>query len=255
MRITDATAIVTGASSGIGAALARALVDAGAVVALVARRAAPLDALVAALPAGRAAAFPCDVRDEDAVARTVDAVGTRLAPVDLLINNAGIGRYQSFLATDRAEAAAILETNLHGALYFLRATLPGMLARRHGHVVNVSSIAGRIGSRNHALYCASKFALAGLSESLGYELAGTGVGVTLVNPGIVETPFFDHDSFAAFPAAARARAIPPERVAAAIVRAVRRGTAEITVPRHFALGTVLKTLAPGLFRRVMRRHA
>ena len=123
------------------------------------------------------------------------------------------------------------------------------------HAVEADWQAGRIGSRNHAVYCATKFALAGFSESLVYELAGTGVGVTLVNPGIIATSFFDHASFAQFPARARRRAIAPEVVATAILRALRRGDAEVTVPAHFALGTILKTLAPGMFRRLMRRQA
>jgi len=255
MRIEGASALVTGASSGIGAALADALARAGATVALVARRADALATVAARLPAGRAEGFPCDVRDEAGVARTVAAVERRFGPIDLLVNNAGIGRYLPFLETAPEESAAILETNLHGALALTRAVLPGMLARGRGHVVNVASIAGRIGSRNHTIYCASKFALAGFSESLAQELEGTGVGVTLVNPGIIATGFFDHASFESFPSGARARAIAPARVADAIVRAVERELAEVTVPAHYRLGTILKTVAPGLFRRLMRRHA
>ncbi len=255
VEIAGATALVTGASSGIGAALARDLVAAGARVALVARRADLLEALAASLPGGTAAAFRCDVRDPAAVAATVGAVAERFGPVDLLVNNAGVGRYLSFLDTPPADVAEVFDTNLHAALHFTRAVLPGMLARRRGHVVNVASIAGRIGSRNHTIYCASKFALAGFSESLVYELEGTGVGVTLVNPGIIDTPFFDHASFASFPAQARARAIPPERVAAAIVRGVRRNATEVTIPSSYVIGTVLKTAAPNFFRRLMRRFA
>jgi uncharacterized protein len=255
VEIAGATALVTGASSGIGAALARELVAAGARVALVARRDDLLAALAASLPAGSAAAFRCDVRDPAAIAACVASVAERLGPVDLLVNNAGVGRYLSFLETPPDDVAAVFETNLHAVLNFTRAVLPGMLARRRGHVVNVASIAGRIGSRNHSIYCASKFALAGFSESLVYELEDTGVGVTLVNPGIIDTPFFDHASFASFPTHARARAIPPERVARAILRAVRRGTTEITVPASYVIGTVLKSAAPNLFRRLMRRFA
>ncbi len=255
VQIEGATALVTGASSGIGAALSRELARAGASVALVARRADLLANVVASLPPARSVAFPCDVRDAQAVAATVAEVKARFERVDLLVNNAGIGRYLSFLDTDAAETSAILDTNLHGALHFTRALLPDMLVRRHGHIVNVASIAGRIGSRNHAVYCASKFALVGFSESLAYDLDGTGVGITLVNPGLIDTPFFGHPSFASFPARARARAIAPERVAAAILDAVRRGRFEVTIPRHYALGTILKTIAPGLFRRLMQRYA
>ena len=255
VRIEGATALVTGASSGIGAALASDLAAAGASVALVARRADRLAEIVTTLPPGQSAAFPCDVRDAAAVAVTVAAVRERFGAIALLVNNAGIGRYLPFLETSAEEVAAILETNLHGALHFTRAVLPEMLARCHGHVVNVASIAGRIGARNHAVYCASKFALAGFSESLAYELEGTGVGITLVNPGIIDTAFFDHQSFADFPPHARARAIPPGVVSAAILRAVRRGRSEVTVPATYALGTVLKTIAPRVFRRLMRRYA
>ncbi len=255
VELADATALVTGASSGIGAAVSRALAAEGARVALVARRADLLERVAAGLPAGRAAVFRCDVRDPSAILATVAEVTARFGPVDLLVNNAGIGRYLSFLDTTPADVAAVLETNLHAALHFTRAVLPAMLARRRGRLVNVASIAARIGSRNHSVYCASKFALAGFSESLMYELEGTGVGVTLVNPGIIDTAFFDHASFGTFPAGARARAIAPERVAAAIVRAVRRERAEVTVPASYAIGTLLKTAAPELFRRLMRRFA
>lgn len=255
VQIAGATALVTGASSGIGASVARALVASGATVALVARRADRLDALAAEIGGGRAVPFVCDVRVPEQITATVDAIGTRLGPVDLLVNNAGIGRYLGFLESGPEDVAAVFETNLYAALHCTRAALPGMLARRRGHVVNVASIAGRIGSRNHTIYCASKFALAGFSESLALELDGTGVGVTLVNPGIIDTPFFDHASFVSFPKGARARAIPPERVAAAVVRAVLRDLPEVTVPSTYAIGTLLKTAAPRFFRHVMRRFA
>ncbi len=255
MEIADRVALVTGASSGIGAALSRDLVAAGASVAMVARGERRLADLVGALTPARSAAFPCDVRDPESVAETVEAVRRRFGAIDLLVNNAGIGRYRAFLDTPPEDVAAVLDTNLHGALHFTRRVLPEMLARRRGHVVNVASIAARIGSRNHTIYCASKFALAGFSESLAYELEGTGVGITLVNPGVIDTPFFDHESFAAFPAHARARAIPAAAVSAAIIRAVRRGDAEVTIPRSYALGTLLKTVAPGFFRRLMHRYA
>jgi short-subunit dehydrogenase len=255
VEIAGAVALVTGASSGIGASAARALADAGARVAIVARRVDRLTALAAERPDGVLVPFACDVRDPGAIAAMVAAVGDRLGPVDVLVNNAGVGRYLSFLDTAAEDVDAILETNLHAPLHATRMVLPGMLARRRGWIVNVASIAGRIGSRNHTIYCASKFALAGFSESLAAELEGTGVGVTLVNPGIIATPFFDHASFAAFPASARARAIPPERVAAAIVDAIRRERAEVTIPSTYVVGTLLKTAAPGVFRRLMRRFA
>lgn len=255
MEIAGATALVTGASSGIGAAIARALVAAGARVALVARRRDRLEALSGELGAERAVPFVCDVRDPDAITVTVTAATERFGSIDVLVNNAGVGRYLSFLESSPDDVAALFETNLYAAMRFTRAVLPGMLERRRGHLVNVASIAGRIGSRNHSIYCATKFGLAGFSESLALELAGSGVGVTLVNPGIIDTAFFDHASFTTFPRGARARAIPPERVAAATVRAIRRNLSEVTVPATYVVGTLLNTAAPGFFRRLMRRFA
>jgi short-subunit dehydrogenase len=255
VEIAGATALVTGASSGIGASTARALAAAGARVVLVARRRDRLDALARELEPARAAAYACDVRDRAAVAALTAAVTSEIGAIDVLVNNAGIGRYQPFLATAPEDVAAVFETNLYAALELTRAVLPAMLARRRGHIVNVASIAARIGSRHHTIYCASKFALAGFTESLAYELEDTGVGVSLVNPGIIDTAFFDHASFRDFPSRARARAIPPERVAGAVVRAIHRNLPEVTVPASYALGTILKTAAPGFFRRLMRRFA
>jgi short-subunit dehydrogenase len=241
-------AVVTGGGSGIGLATCARLAQDGFSV-------AALDLRPAAAAGAAALTVSCDVTDESDVTMAMATVAGQLGGIDVLVNNAGIGRYLAFLESGPEDVAAIFETNLHAALHFTRAVLPGMLARRRGHLVNVASIAARIGSRNHSIYCASKFALAGFSESLGLELEGSGVGVTLVNPGIVATAFFDDASFAGFPAGARARAISPERVAAAVVRAIRRDVSEVTVPASYALGTLLKAAAPGLFRRLMRRFA
>jgi short-subunit dehydrogenase len=257
MELAGAIALVTGASSGIGASTARALAAAGARVALVARRRDHLDALATELPAGTAVPFVCDVRDPRAIVTTVAAVQDRIGGVDVLVNNAGIGRYLAFLESGPEDVAAIFETNLHAALHFTRAVLPGMLARRRGHLVNVASIAARIGSRNHSIYCASKFALAGFSESLGLELEGSGVGVTLVNPGIVATAFFDEvRSTSTFVNGA-------ERVVDAILELYPEAVLATSVispeyRRHHEGRQIVTSYLqrlPGLFRRLMLRFA
>ncbi len=252
-RIEGAVAIVTGASSGIGRCLALDLAQAGATVALVARRKDRLaEVEELARSRGEAVGFAADVRDISSLGRVVDAVLQRFGTIDILVNNAGVGRYLTLLEHSQEDIDEIIATNLLAPVNLIRMVLPQMLERKAGHIVNVSSIAGRIGSPYHTIYCATKFGLAGFSESLSFELEGTGVGLTLVNPGVIDTEFFSHSSFSRYPKGAKKRMISAEEVSRAILKAIENGTAEITIPRSYAAGTVLKTLAPGLFKRLLR---
>lgn len=222
-QLAGRCAIVTGASRGIGAATARALVQAGATVALIARGAAALDAVADEL-GGSAVAVPCDVTDRDAItrgaARLVNVLGG--AP-DILVHSAGFFRVAPLAETTPADFAESLAVNALGPFLLTRAFLPEMLSRRDGHIVNVGSVADRAILPGNAAYSAGKFALRAMHEVLLTELRGTGVRATLVSPGPTDTPLWDeHDPDNQPGFTPRTAMMRPESVADAILFAVTR---------------------------------
>lgn len=246
MELDGAVALVTGASRGIGRAAARALHARGASVGLVARARVELEALAGEL-GSRVAVAPADVADPQQVDVAVGVVVGALGPVDVLVNNAGIGAYASVLEEDTGTHERLMRINYLGTVHPTLAVLPSMAERRRGHVVNVASIAGRVGAPFEAAYSASKFAVVGWSEALAAEMAPFGVRVSLVNPGPVDTSFTD------------ARGVPfqrsvprpirPVRVADAIVHAVEQDRFEQTLPRWLRVAPIVRAVAPGLYRR------
>jgi short-subunit dehydrogenase len=241
----DRIAVVTGASSGIGAATALALAREGYGIALVARRRDRLDALAEAIRGEGHAALSCpaDVTDAGAargvIARTLETWGR----VDVLVNNAGRGLAATLATTDEDELRALLELNLVSVLTLCRAVLPGMLARRSGHIVNIGSIAGRRGLPFRSAYAASKFGLTGLTESLRLEVRGHGIHVSLVQPILTATEFLRAEIRRAEPV----RAGPvqsAETVAAAIVHCLRHPRPEVYPFPPAKILAVLGVLAP-----------
>ncbi len=245
MRLDGHVVLVTGASRGIGREIARQAVAKGARVALLARSTADLEVLHKEL-GGSCVVTTADVTDRAQVRAAVGAVEQQMGGVDVLVNNAGVGRYDSFLATHVDDVERLMRVNYLGVVNVLDTVVPGMVSRRTGHVVTIGSISGRIGSPFEAPYSATKFAVVGLTEALSVELAPFGVGVSLVNPGPVSTDFF----------AARGRAydrnrprpVSPERVARAVVRAVERERAEVFVPALLRQAVMVKALVPPLYR-------
>lgn len=179
-------AIVTGSSRGIGLAIAAALSDAGARVACIARG---LDGAVTAATglSGEARGYACDVTDPDACIELVKQVEGELGPVDILVNNAGITRDNVLVRLKDDDWTTVLDTNLRGAFNFTRAVARGMMKRRGGRIVNISSVVGLTGNRGQANYAASKAGLIGLSKSVALELASRGVLVNVVAPGFINT--------------------------------------------------------------------
>lgn len=177
-------AIVTGASRGIGAEIARHLTSLGAQVSLVARDAAALDELAATL-AG-AAAFPCDVSDADAVSRAFAAAQER-GPVAILVNNAGAAESAPFLRTDAALFARMMAANFSSVVQCSQAVLPGMLKAKFGRIVNIASTSGLTGYPYVSAYAAAKHAVIGLTRAVALEVAKSGVTVNAVCPGFTET--------------------------------------------------------------------
>jgi short-subunit dehydrogenase len=184
------TALITGASSGIGAALARKLAAEGFHVLLTARREAQLRERKAEIEqaGGSAEIFPLDLSLEAARQQLFEQTGAR--PVDLLVNCAGFGWYGYYAEMTWETIHAMVAVNVEAALHLTRLFLPGMLARRSGHVIVLSSIAGSLPSQGTALYSASKACLDAFTTALYRETRGTGVEVSLVRPGPVKTEFF-----------------------------------------------------------------
>lgn len=239
-------ALVTGASSGIGAAAARALAGEGVRVALLARRKERLEAVADEIgrQPGQALACPADVTDRGAVQAAVERLLSHWGRIDLLINNAGRGMVAPFEATTPEELRALMEVNLVGALTVTQAVLPTMLKQRSGHIINVSSVVGRRAVPFRSAYAASKFALVGLSEALRSELRGSGIRVSVVYPIYTETEFHDVELKKVEP-----RRYGPvqsaDRVARAIARCARRPRPEVYPYRPARILAVLSALAPG----------
>jgi NADP-dependent 3-hydroxy acid dehydrogenase YdfG len=193
LDLSGRRALITGASSGIGAACAELLAARGVHLALVARRAERLESLAARLRGDHAVEVrvdPLDVRDRAAVAAWFDALPAAWRELDLLVANAGLARglapLHEGLVDDWEE---MIDTNLKGLLYVSRAVLPGMVARGRGHVIHIGSIAGHEPYAGGNVYCATKHAVTGLNRALAIDTLGTGVRVSSVDPGLVETEF------------------------------------------------------------------
>ena len=180
--------LVTGVSSGFGRELAQALLDRGSTIVGTVRQESQRGGFEALAP-GRAHARLLDVTQPATIPPLVHDLIDRFGHLDVLVNNAGYGLFGAVEELDDAESRRVMETNFFGTLNMIRAVLPHFRARRAGHVVNVSSISGLMGMAGVGLYCASKFAVTGLSESLAQELAPFGIRVTVVAPGGFRTNF------------------------------------------------------------------
>jgi NADP-dependent 3-hydroxy acid dehydrogenase YdfG len=229
--------VVTGASSGIGAATAKMASEVGAKVALAARREVALREVQAGLAAGAdSLVHATDVTDRGLVEALVERTEDELGPVDALVNCAGVMYYTMMKNVRAEEWGRTVEVNCKGALNCVGAVLPGMLERGGGHIVTISSDAGRVVFPGLAVYSASKFFVEALSRGLRLETAGTGVKVTTVQPGNVATDLLDlsgdEEALERFGAPTGARVLDPEDVAASVVYALSQ-------PEHVAVNEIL----------------
>ncbi|MFM8435014.1 MAG: 3-oxoacyl-[acyl-carrier-protein] reductase [Planctomycetia bacterium] len=185
--LSGQVAIVTGASQGIGRAIAEVLAANGATVALVARSAGKLADVAAGIRAagGSAEEFPCDVSQAAAVQAVVDAIHAKLGRIDILVNNAGVTRDTLLPRMSDEEWDEVLTTNLRGPFLFMRAASRPMMQQRYGRIVNVASVSGLIGNPGQANYSASKAGLVGLTRTVAKELAGRKITVNAVAPGFI----------------------------------------------------------------------
>jgi short-subunit dehydrogenase len=230
LEIAGSRVLVTGASSGIGAATAVALAERGATVGLVARRADRLDAVLerCRAHAPRSQRWAVDLSDLDAVTRLADEAWDAFGGLDVLVNNAGIPKRRPAPALTIDEVTQVLHVNVLSPVQLTLALLDRFIAAGRGVVVNVGSLAGRVGVPTEAAYCASKFALSGWSEALAVDLAGTGVDVRLIVPGAIETEIWDQPGND--PPVYDGPLEPVESVADAIVAAIEGDRFETYVP-------------------------
>jgi short-subunit dehydrogenase len=239
------TALVTGATGGLGQAIARALLRRGASLVLTGRRADVLEAL-AAETGGRA--LPCDLSDRAAVARLVADAGA----VDVLVSNAGLSSSGRFSSFDVEQIDRALEVNLRAPVVLARELGAAMAERGEGHIVFVSSLAGKAASGGGSIYSATKFGLRGFAQGLREDLRPRGVGVSAVFPGFIRDAGMFHDSGAKLPGFVGTKT--PEDVAEAVIAAIEHDRGEVDVaPLPLRVGTAFASVAPGLSAAVQRR--
>lgn len=244
----DTRAIVTGASKGIGRALAEQLAARGARLGLIARGEEDLRALCEELDT-EATPLPADVADRDAVERAVSGFVSEAGGVEVAVANAGIARYAPFAEQDPEDAERMVRTNVLGTMNTVRAAMRPMLARGRGHLVVLSSGAGLRAFPWGAVYGATKAADKAFAEALRHELSGTGVSVTTVLPGEVSTAL--HDEAEQLPDWRKSEEeIPSGRVAAETIAAIEADRREVHVPRQVRM-LALNDLAPGVVDRIL----
>ena len=250
--------IVTGASSGIGRALAEQLADAGALVVALARREERLTELAEQVRSrgGRIETVAGDVTDDAVRRRLVDVAREQFGGLDLLVNNAGVGAMGLFEDADPDRLRRVMEVNFFSLVELTRIALPELLESSRGMIVNVSSILGRRGVPHSSEYAASKFAVHGFSESIRAELTRHGIDVLVVSPGTTETEFFDQlIEKTGEPNWPDHKAVPPSEVARQTLHAIRRGKHEIVPYFHGKLLLGLNRLSPTLMDWLMSRYA
>jgi NADP-dependent 3-hydroxy acid dehydrogenase YdfG len=243
------TVFITGASSGIGRALALEYASRGAFVAVAARRKDELDALVHEIEShgGRALAYPVDVIDADAIRDAVRKADADLGSLDMVVANAGIGILGHASRLRWEDVTRVIDVNLRGSMATLLAAVPIMLAQQRGHLVGVTSLAGRRGLPESGAYGASKAGLSTFLETLRNDLAAAGIRVTDVQPGFVATPIttsIEHPMPFVW---------QPEKAARVIARRLERAPALLAFPRPMAALTALARIMPAwLFDRLVR---
>jgi uncharacterized protein len=244
MTAIEGRVLLTGASGGIGHAIARALAARGARLILTGRRADALASLAEEL-SGQAMVF--DLSDRDQLSRLVDEVGD----VDILVANAAHPASGILTELDQARIDHMLEVNLRAPIALARALAPAMASRGRGHLVFISSLAGKAASSSSSIYSATKFGLRGFALGLREDLRPSGVGVSVVLPGFIRESGMFAQAEVELPRGVGTRT--PEQVAQAVVRAIERNRAEVEVaPLPLRLGTNLAGLAPELAARLSR---
>ncbi|BCJ85338.1 SDR family NAD(P)-dependent oxidoreductase [Effusibacillus dendaii] len=251
MNLKGRVALITGASSGIGWQTALAFAEKGARLAVTARSADKLHELADLIrkKGGECFVAPADVTDADSVRQAAELVGNHYARIDILVNNAGFGVFKPVLEMDMQTVEEMMNVNYFGMVRFIQAVVPIMIRQNFGHVVNVASLAGFMAAPTHGAYAATKFAVIGLSEALREEVRPQGILVSTVNPGPIDTPFFERADLNHIPPIARRFMLKPDKVAQSIVRAIEQEIPQVVIPGGMVPVIKIKALMPNLFAR------
>ena len=254
-NLHGATALLTGGSQGLGPYIARALAAQGVKLVLAARTADKLASVSREIASTGALCVPivADITNAQDRARLVSEAEAAIGPLDIVVNNAGVERGGSFVRRSAAEIAEVIDTNVTAPMLLTWLVLPGMLARRRGHVVNIASLAGKVGYPYAAVYGGTKAAIIAWSGALRVELEGTGVSVSVVSPGYVKGAGMFDEHYVKPPSVLSETT--PDAVAAGVLRALRENPIEVAVSgRPFWPVHALYTVAPrpvlALFRRL-----
>ena len=248
-KLSGTTAVITGATSGIGRETAREFASAGSKVVVAGRRRDRLQELVKEIEAkgGQALAVPTDVADQAQVESLIENAVRHFGRVDVLVNNAGVAIASRFEEMPLEDFRRLMDVNFWGAVYACRAAVPQMRKQRGGVILNVSSIFGKRGMPFETAYCASKFALAGFSESLRVELMSENIDVCTIFPGAVETEIFDaaaNNTGLELPS--YVPKFPAKQMAKLIVRTARFPQAEVVAAFDAQAINLARTVAPAL---------
>ena len=249
------TALVTGASGGIGAATAQELAKAGARVILVARREEQLRRVAASIGSA-ASVYPTDVSDEKAVAALGERVTSELGTPDIIVNNAGAGSWKFVEETTPQEAVQSMAVPYFATFYVTHAFLPGMLQRNSGHIVNVSSVGSRFVWPGATAYLAARWAVRGFTEALRSDLARTRIRVTLYESGVVRSEYWDHNPGSRERVPKMGNLVPTitsEAAARAIVKGIQREQKLVVVPFMMKLTYWQHAVFPGVVQSLMTR--
>lgn len=253
MSLEGKIVVVTGASSGIGALAAQRLSERGAVVILAARNAEKLNKVAASLT-GPYRVLAMDVGSDASVKEGFDQILAEFGRVDVLLNNAGYGKFELLDQMPVSEFAEMMNVNYIGMVRCTKAVLPSMKAARSGRIVNIASMAGKIGTAKSTAYTATKHAVVGFSSALRQEVREYGITVSTINPGPIDTPFFDiADPSGGYVNNVRWMMLKPERVVKAMVKAAEKGTMETNLPWIAGAGAKWYQMFPRLADRLSYR--
>ncbi|MCQ6559662.1 SDR family NAD(P)-dependent oxidoreductase [Paenibacillus mendelii] len=244
---------ITGAASGIGAETARQLSVRGAIPIITGRNEKKLKDTAASLR-GAYGCYKMDVRDQDEVSEVIGRAASDFGRIDVLLNNAGYGLFESFEEAPLSHFSEMMDTNYMGIVRCTKTILPIMRNQGGGHIVNVASMAGKLSTAKSSGYAATKHAVLGLTNALRIELKPLGIAVSAVNPGPIDTPFLlAADPEGTYANNVRGYMLKPDKVAEAIVRVIERRTPEVDLPWSAGIGIRLYGMAPRFADKVAGR--